>query len=97
MQLCHSNDFGSLQLKRQFSIWVLALLFAFQLATYSGRRFAGLSKTLNRRRGGDSLTCINGVVQTSQRAYIKVPVAFKNLDSINLVHAISSIMISWIE
>jgi hypothetical protein len=33
VQLCYSNDFGSLQLCSQFAIRVLALLFAFQLVT----------------------------------------------------------------
>jgi hypothetical protein len=33
VQLCQSNDFGSLELRIQFAIRVLALLFAFQLVT----------------------------------------------------------------
>jgi hypothetical protein len=37
VHLCHSNDFGLLQLCSQFAIRVLALLFAFQLATYFER------------------------------------------------------------
>jgi hypothetical protein len=34
VQLCHSNDFGSLWLCSQFAIRVLALLLVFQLVTY---------------------------------------------------------------
>jgi hypothetical protein len=33
VRLCHTNDFGSLELCSQFAIRVLALLFAFQLVT----------------------------------------------------------------
>jgi hypothetical protein len=33
VRLCHSNDFGSLQVFCQFGIRVLSLLFAFQLVT----------------------------------------------------------------
>jgi hypothetical protein len=35
VQLCHSNNFGSLYFCSQFNIRVLALLFAFKLVTES--------------------------------------------------------------
>jgi hypothetical protein len=56
-QLCHSNDFGSLQLCSPFAIRVLALLFAFQLVrtqdydlsrgAYSSSKFSSLERTEN--------------------------------------------------
>jgi hypothetical protein len=50
VQLCHSNDFGSLWLCCQFAIRVLALLFAFQLVRICIRAGGNISSRRNRCR-----------------------------------------------